>query len=70
VASILKTGKGDATNFTVILRDMTAIARMRSELIARIRELEVANSSKRLEQVKLAKTERLLDELLRQSHSY
>ena len=28
VASILSTAKGKGTNFTVILRDMTAIARM------------------------------------------
>jgi len=70
VASIFKTGAGKDVNFTVILRDITSFERIRIELLEKIRLLESSNQNMRQETLKLARTEELLDELLRQSHSY
>lgn len=68
--SILKTGRGADLNYTLILRDITAYEKIRTELRDRINELENANFDLRLEKQKLERTEVLLDQLLGQSHSY
>lgn len=68
--AIIKTGDGPETNYTLILRDISAYEKIRQELRSRINELESSNFDLRQEKQQLARTEGLLDQLLGQSHSY